>query len=78
MVFAADLEQVEEVGSRGMDGDEVFVRLGCRCRKIEDFEDFWTLCIIRTRYLTLEEHDPYRYVLLDLYSFHLEEFGMGN
>lgn len=30
MVFTSDLEEVEEVGCRCMDGDEVFVWLGGR------------------------------------------------
>jgi hypothetical protein len=43
LVFAANLKEIEEVGCRGMDGDEVFVGFRCRCRKVEDFEIFWSL-----------------------------------
>lgn len=43
MVFAADLEEVEEVGRRGMDSDQVLVRLGIGRGKIDDREVFGPL-----------------------------------
>ena len=38
LVFSADLEEVEEVGCGGMDGDEVFVWLGRRGGEFGDGE----------------------------------------
>lgn len=43
LVFAADLEEVEEVGCGCVDGDEVFVRFGGGRREVEDFEVFRAL-----------------------------------
>ena len=40
LVLAADLEQVEEVGCRGMDGNEVFVRIGIWRGQVDDFQVF--------------------------------------
>jgi hypothetical protein len=43
LIFAADLEQVEEVCGGGVDGDEVFVWFGRWCGEVEDFEVFGAL-----------------------------------
>jgi hypothetical protein len=43
LVFAADLEQVEEVGGRGVDGDEVLSGFGVGRGEVEDFEVFGAL-----------------------------------
>jgi hypothetical protein len=46
LVFAADLEQVKEVGGRGVDGDEVFVGFGDGRGEVEDFEVFGALGVL--------------------------------
>jgi hypothetical protein len=51
LVFAADLEQIEEVGGRGMDRDKVFIRLRSWRGEIDDLELFWPLCNFRFRLL---------------------------
>lgn len=43
LVLAANLEQVEEVGRRGVDGDQVLVVFWCRVWKRLDFEIIWPL-----------------------------------
>lgn len=43
LVFATDLEQVEEVGCRCVDGNEVFVRFWGGGGEVEDFEVFGAL-----------------------------------
>jgi hypothetical protein len=43
LVFAADLEEVEEVGGRGVDGDKVFGGFGGGGGEVEDFEVFGAL-----------------------------------
>ena len=46
LVFAADLEEVEEVGCGGVDGDEVFGRRGCGVGDGGYFEVLWALWYI--------------------------------
>jgi len=55
LVFAADLEQIEEVGCRGMDREEVLVRLGGWCGEIDDLEFFWSLGTFRWCHLNFGE-----------------------
>lgn len=43
MVFAADLQQVEEVGGRCVNGDQVLVVFRSRIRKGLDLEVVWSL-----------------------------------
>lgn len=43
LVLAADLQQVEEVGCRGVDGNQVLVVLGSRIWKRLDLEVVWAL-----------------------------------
>lgn len=43
LVFAADLEDVEEVGRSGVDGDEVLVWFGLGVGEVGDLELFWSL-----------------------------------
>jgi hypothetical protein len=38
LVFSANLEEIEEIGGRGVDGNEVLVRFGGRCGQLDDFE----------------------------------------
>lgn len=38
LIFTPNLEKVEEVGCGGMDGNQVLVRLGRRCGKLDDLE----------------------------------------
>lgn len=45
LVLAANLEQIEEVGRRGVDGDQIFVVLWCRVRKRLDLEVIWSLLL---------------------------------
>jgi hypothetical protein len=44
LIFPADLEQVEEVGRGGVDGDEVFGGFGGGRGEVEDDEVFGALC----------------------------------
>jgi hypothetical protein len=43
LVLAANLQQIEEVGRRGMNGDQVFVVFWCRVREGLDLEVIWSL-----------------------------------
>lgn len=43
LVLAANLEQIEEVGRRGVNGDQIFVIFWCRVWKRLDFEVIWPL-----------------------------------
>jgi hypothetical protein len=43
LVFAADLEEIKEVGRRGVNGNEIFVRPWDRIWKLYDLEVFRTL-----------------------------------
>jgi hypothetical protein len=43
LVFAADLQQVEEVGGGGVDGDEILVRAGFRVGEVGYAETFGAL-----------------------------------
>jgi hypothetical protein len=43
LVFSTNLKKVEEVCSRGVDGDEVFSGFGSRRGEGEDFEVFGAL-----------------------------------
>lgn len=43
LVLAADLQQVEEVGCRGVDGNQVLIVLGGRIWKRLDLEVIWSL-----------------------------------
>ncbi len=43
LVYAADLEEIEEVASGGMNSDKIFVRFWDRVGEIADFELFRTL-----------------------------------
>ena len=45
LVLAADLQQVEEVSGRGMNGDEVFVRFRGGRGVFSDFEVFGALVV---------------------------------
>lgn len=45
LVLAADLQQVEEVGCRGVDGDQVLIVFWYRVRKRLDLEVFWSLAM---------------------------------
>jgi hypothetical protein len=38
LVFSLDLENVEEIGSRGMDLDEILIRGGLGIRELSDLE----------------------------------------
>jgi hypothetical protein len=49
LVFAADLEQVKEVGGRGVDGDEVFIGFGDGREEVEDFEVLGALGVLVLR-----------------------------
>jgi hypothetical protein len=46
LVLSTDLEEVEEVGGRGMDGDEVLCGFRLGRREVEDFEIFRTLMLL--------------------------------
>ena len=45
LVLAADLQQVEEVGCRGVDGNQVLIVLGSGIWKRLDFEVVWALAM---------------------------------
>ena len=46
LVLAADLQQVEEVGCRGADGNQVLIVLGGRIWKRLDLEVIWPLAVL--------------------------------
>jgi hypothetical protein len=46
LVLTPDLEQVKEVGGRGVDGDEVFAGFGDGRGEVEDFEVFRSLVVL--------------------------------
>jgi hypothetical protein len=46
LVLSTDLEEVEEVGGRGMDGDEVLCGFRLGRREVEDFEVFGVLKLV--------------------------------
>lgn len=43
LVFSSDLEQVEEVGRGGVDGDQILRGFGVGSGQVEDLEVFWAL-----------------------------------
>lgn len=43
LVLAADLEQVKEVGGRGVNSNQVLIGLGRRSGQLNDLELFWAL-----------------------------------
>jgi hypothetical protein len=51
LVLSTDLEEVEEIRGRGMDGDEVLCGLRLGGREVEDFEVFWTLMLLVGMYV---------------------------
>jgi len=69
LVFAADLEQVEEVCGRGVDGDEVLVGLGGRGGEGGYFEVFWALGVLMLISDGVEVVS-YLYIFLDLDALH--------
>ena len=57
LVFAPDLEQVEEVCGGGVDGDEVFVGFWGGRGEVEDFEVFGTLISLVGMYIFEKEEE---------------------
>jgi hypothetical protein len=67
LVLAADLQQVEEVGRRGADGNEIFRGRGGGVREADHFEVLWPLGINMIRlclslFLELLEREFYRHI----------------
>ena len=46
LVLAANLEQIEEVGRRGVDGDQVFVVFWCRIWEGLNLDVIWSLSLL--------------------------------
>ena len=57
LVYALDLEKVEEVGAGSVDFDEVLVGRGLRCREGGDFELFWSRDVLFYLYSPHGEED---------------------
>jgi hypothetical protein len=74
LVFSTNLKQIEEVGGRGMDGDEVLCGFGIGCGEVKDFEVFRALVMLVGRAMHEGEmktrNGSYLDIFLELYALH--------
>jgi hypothetical protein len=74
LVFAADLEEVEEVCGGGVDGDEVFGGFGSWGGEVEDFEVFGALGTCQYGRGRVSGRGVYLHIFLDFYALHSDVY----